>query len=486
MVKKSEIFNDFVHNLGFISDFYELTMANGYLENGFENTIAVFDVFFRKVPDNGGFAIFAGLEQVIEFLTQLNFSEFELNFLREMNLFSAKFLEFLKNFKFSCDLWSVEEGTPIFPNEPFLVVRGPIVQAQMLETVILNLVNHQSLIATKANRIVRAANGKNVLEFGARRAHGFSGALYGSRAAFIGGCFATSYVEAGFKFKIPVVGTMSHSWVQSFDSEIEAFSAFVKSYPKSCVLLVDTYSVLKSGVLNAIKIFKNMSLNSGVKKAIRIDSGDISYFSKKARKMLDDEGCFDVSIIASNALDEFLIEALNRQGACVDEFAVGENLITSKTSPVFGGVYKLCGIEKNGVLIPKIKISESIDKINLPGMKRLYRFFDSETNNCVADLITLCDENFDKVSEFNICDPQAKWKKKTLKNVFVKQLLVPIFRAGKLVYRCPDIKKIRNRCLNEVKNSLWSEVKRFDNPHKYYVDWSDKLFNLRTRLLEKF
>ena len=452
-------------NLGFLTDFYELTMANGYLENGFNELIAVFDVFFRKIPDNGGFAIFAGLEQIIDFIKNLKFSEDEISFLRNLNMFSEKFLMFLKNFEFSCTIWSVEEGTPIFPNEPVVIVKGPILQAQMLETAFLTILNHQCLIATKANRIVRAAKGKNVLEFGARRAHGFDSAIFGSRAAYIGGCCATSCVEASFQFNIPIAGTMSHSWIQSFSNELEAFEAFVKTYPKNCVLLIDTYNILKSGLKNAIKIFKKIKSKNGVKKAVRIDSGDISYFSKKARKILDANDCKDVSIIASNSLDEFLIEALNSQEACVDEFAVGENLITSKSSPVFGGVYKLSAISKNEKIYPKIKISESIEKINLPGLKKVYRFFDYETKKCVADLIMLNDENLKMKNNFEIFDPQFSWKRKTLKNVFFTELLVPVFKNGKLIYKTPNLLEIRNKCLNYVNNNLWNEIKRFENPH---------------------
>lgn len=466
-----------------LTDFYEITMANGYLECGFQDKEAVFDMFFRKVPDNAGFAIFAGLEQLITFLDNLKFSEDDLEYLRKSKMFSEEFLDYLENFTFDCDVWSVPEGTPVFPNEPVIIVKGPIIQAQFIETMLLTTVNHQSLIATKANRIVRAARGKEVMEFGARRAQGYDAAIYGSRAAYIGGCSSTSCVISANEYDIPVAGTMAHSWIQTFDSEHEAFKCYANIYPDNCIFLVDTYNVLKSGVPNAIRVFDEILKPKGIiPKGIRIDSGDIAYLSKKSRALLDQAGYQDVKIIASNSLDENIIRDLQEQGAAVDIYAVGENLITAKSAPVFGGVYKLCAVEHNGKLQPRIKLSETIEKVNLPHLKKLYRFYSKETGRNVADLVALWDEEINVEHGMTIFDPNASWKKKFLTNIEKKELLQPIFQRGKLVYQMPSLEEIRNYCMEQVE-LLWDEVKRFEFPHKYYVDLSFKLWDLKNSML---
>lgn len=471
-------------NLTMLVDFYELTMGNGYLENNMFDQIAIFDLFFRSIPDKGGFAIAAGLEQVIEYLENLKFSEDDLNYLKSKLFFNDKFIEYLRNFKFSCDVWAVPEGTPIFPNEPILTVRGPIIQAQMIETMLLLTINHQSLIATKTNRIVRAANGRDVFEFGARRAHGYSAAVYGARAAYIAGCSSTSCALADIAFNIPSSGTMAHSWVQSFDTEYESFVKYAQVYPDNCVLLIDTYSVLKSGIPNAIKCFNEIVVPAGHRpKGVRIDSGDIAYLSKKARKMLDDAGFSDVKIIASNSLDEYIISDLTMQNAKVDSFGVGENLITAKSQPVFGGVYKLVALEKNNTVIPKIKLSESADKITTPAFKMLYRFYNNNSGKAQADFISLYDETVNVENGITIFDPINTWKRKHLNNITAVPMLKQIFDKGKLVYQIPSIDEVRQYCLNEI-DKLWDEVKRFEFPHRYYVDLSMKLWNLKFDLLK--
>ena len=473
------------NNLTMLTDFYELTMANGYFENGFENTIAYFDMFFRKVPDGGGFAIMAGVQQVVEYLENLTFTREDIEFLRGKGIFSGAFLDYLKNFQFSCDVWAVPEGRPIFPGEPIVTVRGPVIQAQFVETMILLCVNHQSLIATKANRIVRAAQGRAVMEFGSRRAQGADGAVMGSRAAYIGGCVGTACTLSDRDFKIPALGTMAHSWVQMFDSEYEAFKSYAQIYPDDCTLLVDTYNVLKSGIPNAIKVFNEVILPLGHRpKGVRIDSGDIAYLSKKARKMLDEAGFADVKIVASNSLDEYIIRDLQLQGAKLDSFGIGERLITSKSDPVFGGVYKLVAVEKDGEFIPKIKVSESPEKITNPHFKKVYRLFDSN-GKAVADYVCVHDEQLDTQNPITltIFDPLATWKKCTLENVTAKEMLQPIFRQGKLVYQLPDIQQIRSHCKQQV-DTLWDEVKRFENPHNYYVDLSQKLWDIKYDLLK--
>lgn len=473
-------------NLTMLTDFYELTMAAGYFENNNQDKIGIFDMFFRRTPDNAGFAIFAGLESLIDFLDNISFDDEDIEYLKDTKLFSKGFLDYLKNFKFSCDVFSVEEGTPIFEHEPILTVRGPMIEAQFIETMLLTILNHQSLIATKANRIVRAAKKRPIMEFGARRAQGGDAAIYGSRAAYIGGCTSTSCTVAAKEFGIPISGTMAHSWIQNFDNEYEAFKRFAQIYSDNCILLVDTYNVLKSGIKNAIKVFDDVLKPKGIRpKGIRIDSGDIAYLSKRARYMLNEAGYSDVKIIASNALDENIIRDLIEQKAEVDIFAVGENLITSKSSPVFSGVYKLAAIEENKKITPKIKLSENKEKTNIPYYKTLYRFYSNETDRAVADLIALKDEEIEYKNGITIFDPIESWKKKNLDNVYIKELPKQIFKGGKLVYKRKNIKDIRDYCLNSVDN-LWDEVKRFENPHKYYVDLSFNLWDKNNRLLANY
>lgn len=466
-----------------LCDFYELTMANGYFELGKGDEIAYFDVFFRTVPDGGGFAIFAGLEQVIDYIKNLKFTEEDISFLRSKNIFSEGFLEYLRTFKFTGDIYAMPEGTPIFPGEPILTVRAPSIEAQFIETFVLLCVNHQSLIATKANRVVRAADSRPVAEFGSRRAQGPDGAVFGSRAAYIGGCSATACTISDRDYGIPATGTMAHSWVQMFDSEYEAFEAYCRMYPDNATLLVDTFDVLKSGVPNAIRAFKEVLLPKGITEfGIRLDSGDITYLSKKARKMLDEAGLYGCKIVVSNSLDENIIRDIIHQGAKIDSFGVGERLITAKSNPVFGGVYKLVAKEKNGEIIPKIKISENPEKITNPHFKKVYRIFDNETKTATADLMCVYDEEIDETQPLEIFDPIQTWKKKTVTNYTLKELQVPIFKNGELVYKAPDIKEVQSYCKEQV-GTLWDEVKRFENPHRYYVDLSQKLWDIKHGLL---
>lgn len=471
----------FRHNLTMLTDFYEITMANGYLATGIGDRIAYFDLFFRSVPDGGGFAIMAGVEQMVEYLNNLSFTEEDISYLRERG-FREPFLEYLRSFRFSCDVWAVPEGTPIFPNEPIVTVRGPIIQAQFIETMLLLSINHQSLIATKANRIVRAAKGREVMEFGSRRAQGYDGAVYGARAAYIGGCIGTANTICEREMGIPALGTMAHSWIQSFDTELEAFCAYAREYPQDCTL-VDTYQTLTSGVPNAIRAFNLEVLPRGFRpKAIRIDSGDITYLSKKARKMLDEAGFSDCRIVASNALDEYLIRDMSLQGAKVDLFGVGERLITAASSPVFGGVYKLSAIEREGRIEPRIKISENVNKITNPGFKKLWRLFDRNTGKAIADLITLNDEIIDETKPYVLFDPEHTWKRKTVGNFVARPLMHRIFAEGRQVYRLPALGDIRRYCAEQV-GTLWEEVLRFENPHKYYVDLSERLYAQKQSLL---
>lgn len=473
-------------NLTMLVDFYELTMAHGYFENGMENQIAYFDMFFRRVPDEGGFAIMAGLEQLIEYLKHLEFTDEDIEYLRSKQLFSEGFLTYLKNFKFACDIYAIPEGTPIFPNEPILTVRGPIIQAQFIETMILLSINHQSLIATKSNRIVRAANGRPVLELGARRAQGADGAILGARAAYIGGCKGTACTISDRDFNVPALGTMAHSWVQTFDSEYEAFKKYAELYPENCTLLVDTYNTLKSGVPNAIKVFKEILIPKGYKPgAIRIDSGDAAYLSKKARKLLDEAGLHETKIVISNSLDEYIIKDLLIQNAPIDSFGVGERLITSKTEPVFGGVYKIVAVEKEGQMIPKIKISNNIEKITNPGSKQVYRLYDRDTQKAIADVITLAHEKIDDTKPYTIFDPEHTWKRKEITNFIARPLLAPIFLNGELVYTSPILEEIVTYSKEQI-DMLWEEVLRFEKPHRYYVDLSEELWTLKTNLLEKY
>ncbi len=472
-------------NLTMLTDFYEITMANGYFLNGKGDTTAQFDMFFRTIPDNGGFAIMAGVEQLVEYLENLSFSDKDIEYLRGRG-FCEEFLDYLKNFEFKCDIYSVPEGTPIFPREPIVTVKGPVMQAQFIETMVLLAINHQSLIATKANRIVRAAHGRPIMEFGSRRAQGFDGAVYGARAAYIAGCAGTACTIVDREFGVPALGTMAHSWVQLFDSELEAFCAYAKAYPDDCTLLVDTYNVLKSGIPNAIEAFKREVLPRGFRpKGIRIDSGDITYLSKKARVMLDEAGFENVKIVASNSLDEYIIRDMLLQGAKVDSFGVGERLITASSAPVFGGVYKLCAVEKDGKMIPKIKLSENAAKVTTPGAKKLWRLYDNESGKALADVITLEDEMIDDSHDYEIFDPDYTWKRKNVYNFTARQLLQPLFINGKRVYEYQDIDDIKKYCLDQV-NTLWDEVTRFENPHNYYVDLSQRLWDVKNDLIKQY
>ena len=440
-------------NLTMLTDFYEITMANGYFNAGMAEDIAYFDMFFRKIPENGGFAILAGINEMIDYLNNLEFTDEDIEYLRSKNMFDEEFLEYLRNFEFKCDVWAVPEGTAVFPGEPLVTVRGPVIQAQFVETMVLLLINHQSLIATKANRIVRAAKGRAVMEFGSRRAQGASAAVYGARAAYIGGCAGTACTIADRDMGITALGTMAHSWVQMFPNEYEAFKKYAEIYPDDSTFLVDTYNVLKSGVPNAIKVFKEMKPK---KMGIRIDSGDISYLTKKARKMLDDAGLKECKIVVSNSLDEYLIQDVLAEGACIDSFGVGERLITAKSQPVFGGVYKLVALEKDGKMIPKIKVSENVEKITNPGFKTLFRLYDKDTNRAIADVITLDEETIPEGDEYEIFDPQNVWKRKKVSNFIAKNLRVQLFDKGKLVYNPPSIDEIREYCASQVA-ALWDE-----------------------------
>lgn len=470
-------------NYTMLCDYYELTMANGYFLAGKGDEIAYFDVFFRNIPDGGGFAIATGLEQVIDYVKDLKFTEEDIAYLRTKNAFDERFLEYLKNFRFTGDIYAIPEGTPIFPGEPILTVRAPSIQAQFVETFILLTLNHQSLIATKANRIVRAAQGRPVAEFGSRRAQGPEAAVLGARAAYIGGCAATACTMSDRDYRIPATGTMAHSWVQMFDDEYTAFETYCRLYPDNATLLVDTYDTLGSGVPNAIRAFKEVLAPMGVTKCgIRLDSGDISYLTKKARKMLDEAGLPQCKIVVSNSLDELIIRDILQQGACIDSFGVGERLITAKSEPVFGGVYKLVAIEKNGEVIPKIKISENPEKITNPHFKKVYRIFDRDTGKAMADLLTVWDETVDTSKPLSIFDPVNTWKTKTFDNYYLEELLVPIFKNGECVYESPDICQIRANCL-AMTDRLWDEVKRFENPHRYYVDLSQRLWDVKRDLL---
>ncbi|MFD3156389.1 nicotinate phosphoribosyltransferase [Haloimpatiens sp. FM7330] len=473
-------------NLTMLVDFYELTMANGYLDNDVANKIAYFDMFFRKIPDGGGYCIMAGVQQLIEYLSNLKFTDEDLNYLESKNCFSEKFLDYLRNFHFCCDVWAIPEGTPVFPGEPLVIVKGPAIQAQFVETMILLTVNHQTLIATKASRICRSAKNRPVMEFGSRRAQGYDGAIYGARAAVIGGCNATACTIAEEKFGIPAVGTMAHSWIQLFDNEYESFKAWAKTFPDNCTLLIDTYNVLKSGLPNAIKVFDEILTPMGYRpKGVRIDSGDITYLSKKVRQLLDDAGYKDVKIVASNSLDEYIIRGVLNQGAKIDSFGVGERLITAKSEPVFGGVYKLAAVENDGVIVPKIKISENAEKITNPGFKKIYRLFDNKSNKAIADLITLNNETIDDSKPLEIFNPVHTWKRRKLKNYHAKELLVKIFENGKPIYENPSVMNIRQFAKDQL-STLWSEVLRLENPHTYYIDLSHNLWKIKHDLLNSY
>lgn len=471
-------------NLTLLTDFYELTMANGYMMSGCCDEIAYFDMFFRKIPDNGGFAVFAGLQQIIEYIKELKFNDDDINYLRNKNIFDEKFLKYLRNFKFECDIYAVPEGTPVFPNEPLVTVRGPVIQAQFIETMILISVNHQALIATKANRIVRAAGNRPVMEFGSRRAQGYDGAVYGARAAYIGGCSGTACTIADKMFGVPALGTMAHSWVQLFDTELDAFRAYAKTYPDSCVLLVDTYSVLKSGVPNAIKVFKELEESGHKPCGIRIDSGDIAYLSKESRKMLDDAGFDYCKITVSNSLDEYIIRDLMIQGAEIDSFGVGERLVTSKSEPVFGGVYKLSAVERQGKIIPKIKLSENTGKITIPSYKEVWRLFSNKTGHALADVITVAGEKIDSDKPYMIFHPEFTYKKKVLTDFTAVKLQVPVFINGECVYNSPDLNEIQKYCKEQI-SFMWDEIKRFENPQEYYVDLSKQLWDIKNQMISE-
>lgn len=472
-------------NMTMLTDFYELTMTKGYLDNKIDDCIAYFDLFFRNVPQDGGFAIMAGLEQMIDYLKTLHFSEDDLAFLASLNTFDQKFLDYLRNLKFSCDIWAIPEGTPIFPNEPIVKVRGPLLQAQMIETMLLVTINHQSLIATKTARIVRSAKGRAVYEFGARRAQGYDAAVLGARAAYIAGVDGTSCTMAGAQFGVPLSGTMAHSWVQTFDTEYEAFKAYAMSYPESTVLLVDTYNTLKSGIPNAIRIAREVLEPQGFRlKGVRIDSGDLTYLTVQAREMLDAAGLQDCKITVSNALDEYLIRDLLHQGAAIDSYGVGERLITARAEPVFGGVYKLAAIEKNGEILPRMKFSDNVGKMTNPGNKEVWRFFDKSTDMALADVITVAGEVIDESQPYEIFDPIHTYKRKVLTNFKLRKLLVPIFESGKLVYNRVSLEEIRSHCKRELE-LLWDTIRRFENPQTYYVDLSQQLWDMKDQLLRK-
>ena len=478
---------DIKRNLTMLCDYYELTMANGYHKCGMKDKTVYFDVFYRDNPDNGGYAVVAGLEQVVEYINDLHFDEDDIEYLRSKGYFSEEFLEYLRNFKFEGDIWAIPEGTVVFPGEPLMIVRAPVIQAQFIETYVLMMINHQSLIATKAARITRAAKGRAISEFGSRRAQGADAAILGARAAYIGGCGATACTIVDEAYGVPATGTMAHSWVQMFDSEYEAFKTYCEIYPNNATLLIDTYNVLESGVPNAIKVFKDVLLPKGITKCgVRLDSGDVTYLTKKIRKMLDDAGLFECKIIVSNSMDEYIIRELIRQGAEIDAFGVGERLITSKSDPVFGGVYKVCAIEDgDGTVRPKIKISENVGKITTPHFKKVYRLRGRETGKAEADLICVFDETVDDTKPLEIFDPEYTWKRKTLENFTATELLVPIFKKGKQVYELPTLDEIRKHCHEEIEG-MWDEVRRFNNPHNYYVDLSQKLWQIKHDMISEY
>ena len=472
-------------NLTLLTDYYEYTMVNGYFHAGIQEKIAVFDVFFRRVPENGGFAIYAGLQQIIELINGLSFTEEDIEYFRKKGCFSEKFFNFLRNFKFRCDVWSIKEGTPIFPNEPIITVRGPLEQVQMVETMLLVTFNFETLIATKASRLIRAAQGRAIVEFGSRRAQGYDGAMLGARAAYIAGCAGTACTISDRMMGVPASGTMAHSWVQAFENEYEAFKAYAETYPDNCCLLVDTYNVLKSGVPNAIRVFNEVVLPKGFRpKSIRLDSGDLAYLSKKARQMLDAAGYPDCTVCASNSLDEYIVRDLILQGARVDSFGIGENMITAKSDPVFGGVYKLAAVkEDDGSYTPKMKLSESVEKMTIPCLKKVWRIYD-EDGKAQADLITMADEVVDTKNGITLFDPIETWKECTYVNSTARCISTPIYENGKRVYTSPNLADIRKFCKAQV-GTLWDEVKRFENPHRYYVDLSRNLWDTRSKLLKK-
>ena len=474
---------DIKRNITLLMDFYELTMSNGYFINNLKDDIAVFDLFYRKNPDDAAYSIFVGLEDIINYILNLHFDDDDITYLRSLNIFNDDFLNYLSNFKFSGDLYAFKEGSIVYPNVPLVTVVAPLIDCQLLETAMLATINHETLIATKANRIVLASKGRSVSDFGARRAHNIDSALYGAKAAYIGGVNSTATTLAGQLFNIPVSGTMAHSWVMAFDSEYEAFLSYAKLYPSNTILLIDTYDVINSGLKNAIKVAKDYLIPNGYKlKGVRIDSGDLAYLSKKTRKILDENGLNDTIIIASNSLDEYKISSLIEQGAKLDSFGVGENLITSKSDPVFGGVYKLAGIYKNNVLEPKIKISATLEKITNPSFKEVYRLYNEE-NKAIGDLLTLKDEIVDENTQ--VVDPLKPWKKIDLKQFKIKKMHHKIFEKGKLIYEIPSILDTRNYVRYQIDNELWDEEKRFVLPHTHYLDFSKALYDLKIKLIEE-
>ncbi len=478
-----------MRNLTMLMDYYELTMANGYFAHGFKDKVVVFDMFYRRNPDNGGFVVAAGLEQLIEYIQNMRFTDEDIDYLRSKGEFSESFLEYLAQFKFTGSIDAVPEGTICYPNTPIVTVTAPVIEAQLIETMLLLTVNFQSLIATKASRICRAAKdaGQIVMEFGARRAHGSDAAILGARAAYIGGADATATVIADEMYGIPAIGTMAHSWIQFFDTEYDAFKAYAEVYPDNCTLLIDTYDILKSGVVNAIKVAKDVLIPMGKRlKGVRIDSGDLAYFSKKLRKILDAEGMSDCKIVVSNSIDEYLIKSLQKQGAKIDSYGVGERMITSKSDPVFGGVYKLAAVQNDkGEFVPKIKISENVEKITNPGRKKLWRIYSRETGYGLADLLTLYDEEVDVSKPYPYVDPIKPWKKMKFENVDVKELQVPVFQDGKLVYDKPALKEIKDYVFYQLDKLVWEEEQRYENPHIHYVDLSKKLYEVKESMLAK-
>ncbi len=471
-------------NLAMLFDYYEMTMANGYFERGIHDAIGYFDLYYRKNPDDAGFAIFSGLESIIDYLKDFHFSDDDIAFFRNKKIYSDAFLAYLKDLHFTCDVWCVPDGSVVFPGEPLITVRGPMAQTSLIETMLLLLVNHQSLIATKASRIVRAAQGRPVMEFGSRRAQGPDAATLGARAAYIGGCVGTADTLSDQRFGVPALGTMAHSWVQLFPTEYEAFKTYAEIYPTNATLLVDTYDTLSSGVPNAIRVFDDVLKPKGIAGGIRLDSGDIAYLSKKARVMLDEAGHKDAKIVASNSLDEYRIEDILAQGAKIDSFGVGENLITSKSSPVFGGVYKLVGLENDGVFEPRIKISENVEKITTPGFKTFYRLYEKDTGKAIADVITMKNEKVDDSKPYEIFHPVYTWKRMRLEDYTAREMKVRIFDGGKCVYDLPSLNARRDYCAKEL-DTLWDEYKRFDNPHEYKVDLSLAVWDMKHDLLAR-
>ncbi len=477
---------DIQNNYTMLCDFYELTMANGYFQCGYADKIVYFEMFFRKNPDEGGYAIAAGLEQVVEYIKDLHFTDEDIEYLRGKKCFDEAFLNYLRTFRFTGDIWAIPEGTVVFPGEPLLVVRARSIEAQFIETYVLMQINHQSLIATKASRLARAAKGRAISEFGSRRAQGADAAILGARAAYIGGCDATACTISDVRYGVPATGTMAHSWVQMFDDEYTAFKTYCEIYPNNATLLIDTYNVLESGLSNAIRAFKEVLLPKGITKCgVRIDSGDITYLTKKVRAKLDEAGLTECRIVVSNSLDEYIIRELIRQGAQIDAFGVGERLITAKSDPVFGGVYKLCAVENDaGEVVPKIKISENVGKITTPHFKKIYRLRGKDTGKAEADLLCLYNETVDESKPIELFDPDYTWKRKTLTNYVAVELLVPVFKNGEQVYKLPTIEEIRAHCKEEIEG-MWDEVRRFTNPHNYYVDLSQTLWDIKNDMIKK-